>query len=139
MRTATSSTARVTRPIAGATHAGGTLAPNWGLHSDYAFIITPEPFVRRVQLLPIDGEAPAEAIWDFKLFPNPTRDEVYLQVMGDSPKVITIRDLSGRHIADWSNVTVASVRLSLGQCASGMYSIRVSDGVNSRTKRLIIH
>ena len=109
------------------------------LHSDYAFVITPDLFVRSMQAAVDDDTKPDEEGWDFMLYPNPARDELFLRFQDDVPKEIVIHDLSGRRVQKRNGVSTAIVHLPVGQLAKGVYSVWASDGTNARTKRLIIH
>ena len=118
---------------------GGTLSNYLDtLHSDYAFIITVDPFVKSMELPP-DTPIAAVADWDYTMYPNPARNELFFYFQDDVPKDIAIRDLSGRLILALGNVTEARMRLHLGHLANGSYSVRVSGGSNSKVKKLIIH
>ncbi|MBZ0206782.1 MAG: T9SS type A sorting domain-containing protein, partial [Flavobacteriales bacterium] len=107
------------------------------LRADYAFIITPEPFVKS---LPQMAEKPLIAPdWDFTMYPNPARDELFIRLPDDTPTDIILHDLAGRQIHARSSVSGPLLRLPIGQLASGVYCIRVSEGDNSKVKKLIIH
>jgi hypothetical protein len=107
------------------------------LRSDYAFLIAPWPIVKS---LTTTQESVSEVSgWDFHLYPNPARDELFLRLPDDTPKDITLHDLAGRQIHTRSSVSGPLQRLPVGQLAKGAYYIRVSDGVNSKVKKLIIH
>ena len=108
------------------------------LRSDYAFVITTAPFTKS-RLHDLSAELPIENVWDFAMYPNPTRDEVYLKVPGDEPKVIILQDLSGRQLHTWGSTTEPIIRISTGNLAKGVYIIRVSMGTHWKTKKLIVH
>lgn len=108
------------------------------LHVDYAFIITPEPLVKSL-LLPPQPEVSVDSGWDFALYPNPTRGELYLRLTDDKPKDVMIHDLSGRQIRTWSSVTGPIQHLPMERLANGAYWVRVSDGHNSKVRKVIIH
>ncbi|MEO8587814.1 MAG: T9SS type A sorting domain-containing protein [Flavobacteriales bacterium] len=107
------------------------------LHSDYAFIISPFPEVKSLTLPTVEQVRPSD--WDFTLFPNPTRDELFVRLPDDKPKSIVIYDLAGRQINVWSSVIGPVQHLPITEIAKGAYWVRVSDGSNSKTKQLIIH
>lgn len=109
------------------------------LHSDYAFVITPAPFVKSLQLPPTTEAPSTEASWDFELFPNPTRDMLYLRFRDEAPKDISVLDVSGRPVASQTNITATAHYLPLQQLAKGAYWVRVTDGRNMKSKKLIIH
>ena len=77
--------------------------------------------------------------WDFTLYPNPAKDELFLRLPDDAPKEIVLHDLAGRQIHAWSSVVGPVLRLPLGHLATGVYAVRVFNGATSRTKKLIIH
>ena len=109
------------------------------LRTDYAFIISPEPFFKSRQVTPEPESTSAKSDWDFALFPNPTRDELFLKLPDDAPKDIVLYDISGRQIQIWGSITGPAFQVDIGQFAKGMYSLRVFSGSSSRTKKLILH
>jgi hypothetical protein len=107
------------------------------LRADYAFIITPGPFEKSLVL---DEDEPLIGKdWDYKLYPNPTRDVFYLHLPDDAPKDITILDLSGRQVQVLSKATGPTLSFPVAHLAKGVYHVRVTDGLNTKTKKLIIH
>ncbi|MCW5899284.1 MAG: T9SS type A sorting domain-containing protein [Flavobacteriales bacterium] len=118
---------------------GGTLNNYMDtLHADYAFIITPAPFVKSLQLPPA-AQAVPEAGWDYTLYPNPARDALFLRFPDDAPKDIAVLDMAGRRVTSQANITGTNHFLPLGQLAKGAYWVRVTDGVHIKVKKLIIH
>jgi len=108
------------------------------LHADYAFIIaTSQVKSLTTRTSPISATATKD--WDFTLYPNPARDELFLRFQDDLPKHVMLHDLSGRTIRAWSSVSGPIKHLPLGALAKGAYWVRVSDGLNNKTKKLIIH
>ena len=108
------------------------------LHSDYAFIITVDPFVKSGRR---GSDTSAETVsdeWDFSLFPNPARSEVFLKLPHGLPKEIVLLDAMGRQIRSWSGVSTKVLSVNLSELSSGAYAIRVSDGQHARTKKLMI-
>lgn len=108
------------------------------LHADYAFIVTLDEFVKSR----IADEPPDSAdnlAWDFSLYPNPTRQEVFMRFRDDSSKEIALFDIAGRCVLVNSAITSTSHRITVCDLAKGPYFIRVSDGITSCTKKLIIH
>ncbi len=108
------------------------------LRSDYAFVITPEPFFKQMELdaSPVD---PIPPDLDFDLFPNPSRTEVFVRMTVDAPKDIVLFDPSGRHIETIGSVTSTQCRLPVGLLAKGVYYVRVSAGLSTKVKKLVIH
>lgn len=109
------------------------------LRSDYAFIIAPEFFLRSTPYSPVAEEPPVPSGWDFDMYPNPTRDALFLRMHDDIPKDVVILDVIGRRVITRANVSSTIFQLPVGQLAQGAYWVRVEDGANARTKKLIIH
>ncbi len=107
------------------------------LHSDYAFIITIAPFVKSMQFLP-DSTRTNEG-WDFALYPNPTQESVFLRFEDDSPKTVTLLDVTGRALIRHHGVTAIVHHLALDYLAKGAYCVHVGVGANSKVKKLIIN
>lgn len=116
---------------------GGTI-PTYldTLHSDYAFIITIAPFVKSMEFLPDSGWT--NEGWDFALYPNPAQGSVYLRFEDDAPKNVRIVDLAGRVLVQRHGVTAVLNHVSVEHLAKGIYWVQVSDGSNSRTKKLVV-
>jgi hypothetical protein len=108
------------------------------LHSDYAFIIATD-LIKRLDSPTDADEAGVEAIWDFSLFPNPTRNRFTIGFMDSTPKSIELLDISGRTVRSWSRVTSARPEFSIDGLAHGAYWVRATDGTNQKTKKLLIH
>jgi len=109
------------------------------LRSDYAFIITPEFFARSTPYSPVAEESPVPSGWDFDMYPNPTRDALFLRMHDDIPKEIVILDVTGRRVVTRANVASTIYQIPVGQLAQGAYWVRVRDGADAKTKKLIIH
>ncbi|MBP6698317.1 MAG: T9SS type A sorting domain-containing protein [Flavobacteriales bacterium] len=107
------------------------------LHSDYAFIITIAPFVKSMAY--ISDTARTNGEWDFTLYPNPAQGSVFLRFEDDSPKTVTLLDVTGRALIHHYGVTAIVHHLALGYLAKGAYWVRVGFGVNSKVKKLIIN
>lgn len=107
------------------------------LHSDYAFIVSPAGYVKSLRAALDTVEVGSD--WDFAIYPNPARDEVFLRLQGDEPKDISIHDLAGRQVTFWGSVTSPAPQLPVGHLAKGAYWIRVSNGVCTKTKKLLVH
>ena len=106
------------------------------LHTDFAFIITPEPFVKSMETI---SETAAEPnLWDFSIYPNPAQDAVSLGFTDASPKEVMLFDLAGRAILTQENVTALVTWVSLDRLARGIYWVRVQNGIHVKTKKLII-
>ncbi|MBK6343489.1 MAG: T9SS type A sorting domain-containing protein [Flavobacteriales bacterium] len=109
------------------------------LRSDFAFIITPEPFVKSLRRPIEHEEAPMVDEWDFSLFPNPTRSVLFLRLPAGTTKEITLHDVAGKVVMRQTNVGSSFHQLAIGQLAMGAYWVRVNDGTNSKIKKLIIY
>jgi hypothetical protein len=107
------------------------------LHSDYAFVITPHPFVKSLDYT-LD-ESFSETTWDFALFPNPSASFLSLTFDDDVSKDVFILDASGRNVIGYSNVRSEQVQISTEHLARGAYWVRVIAGTKTKTKKLIIH
>lgn len=107
------------------------------LHSDYAFVITPQPFVKNLHQP--DSVAERAVGWDFALYPNPTRDMLALRFTNDTTKDVTLIDVSGRRVAWYPNVTSMLFEIPTGDFAKGVYWLQVVFDGNSKAKKLIIH
>lgn len=108
------------------------------LFSDYAFIIA----TSLIKSLPTTGkpDAPVAAKgWDFNMYPNPTRDILYLSLPDDAPRNIFLIDMTGRQVQAWNGIVGPKKRLSIGQLAKGTYFVRISDANFAKTKKLMIH
>lgn len=109
------------------------------LRSDYAFIITPEPFVKGLRLPQVVEGEPTDLRWDFTIYPNPAHDVFRLNFHNDAPKEVSILDVSGRLVASYSGVTGTTIQLPQTRLPQGAYWVRVSDGRHRRTKKLIMY
>lgn len=108
------------------------------LHSDYAFVITPVPFVKSLHL-PAVQDVPARTDWDFSVYPNPARESFVLQFSDESIKDVTLLDVSGRRVAQYPNVVGPSLQVRTDHFAMGVYWVHVATEMNSKIKKLIIH
>ncbi|MBK8499520.1 MAG: T9SS type A sorting domain-containing protein [Flavobacteriales bacterium] len=108
------------------------------LRGDYAFIITPEPFVKSLPFQAVADDVVAEGSWDFGIYPNPARNGFTLRFQDETPKEVMILDLSGRIITRKAGVTTANLQFPELRLAQGAYWVRVADGLHQRTKKLIM-
>ncbi|MBK9149332.1 MAG: T9SS type A sorting domain-containing protein [Flavobacteriales bacterium] len=108
------------------------------IHADYAFIITLDDFVKSRTVDDLIVLRP-EPDWDFTVFPNPSRQDVFLRFHREEPKDIILLDMAGRRIATHTSITSSMLRLTISELAKGPYFIRVTCGDQSKTKKLIIH
>lgn len=107
------------------------------LHADYAFVITPGPFVKSLTLDAVE-DAP-DAGWDFMLYPNPTRDLFAIVFDDESSKEMVVLDLAGRRLLQLTNITATRLQLSASRFAMGSYWVQVTSNGRMKTKKLIIH
>ena len=135
----TSTTGTLTLDL-GTAPLGGTLNNYLDtLHADYAFIVAPQFVVKSAD--GTDGyDTTASAMdWDFSMYPNPAAEVLNLLLPGDEgPRDITIFDMNGRRLYSLTNVTTRSVVIPTGSLARGAYGVRVTDGVYSKIKTLIL-
>jgi len=107
------------------------------LHSDYAFIVSTD-LVKR-----LDPQADVSVIpaleWDFSLYPNPARDGFNLRFASDATRSIELLDLSGRTVRSWAAITGIEHSLPTAGLAQGAYWVRATEGVNRKTRKLLIH
>jgi hypothetical protein len=108
------------------------------LRTDYAFIVTPAPFPKSrpphpASLAEVEGE------WNFTLYPNPAGIEVVLGFSDDTPKTVELIDLTGRLIRRETNVTERLYHCSVDGLARGSYLVRVTNGNQYKSKKLIVH
>ena len=108
------------------------------LHSDYAFIISPGPFVKSDHG-PVEVDATiAQDAWDFVIYPNPTADMVHVESRNALIEEISILDLTGRVITTRTQLNTAKIQLDVSGLAKGAYWIRGSSGSDSRTYKFIL-
>jgi len=107
------------------------------LRSDYAYIITPGPFVKSLRRTEA-AERPMSIGWDFGLYPNPTRDGFYLNLPEGNPKDVVLFDLTGRQVLRRTSVVDRVYYVPAEHLAMGTYWVRVSDGTDQKVKKLII-
>ena len=70
---------------------------------------------------------------NFKLYPNPFKDELFLSSDNQTIKEINIYDLSGKLVKSISNINARSYRLDAGYLVSGNYlvAIKTENGVET--------
>ncbi|MBL7940673.1 MAG: T9SS type A sorting domain-containing protein [Flavobacteriales bacterium] len=108
------------------------------LSTDYAFIISPEPFFKSRQNTPELESALAKPDWSFALFPNPASEQLYILLPDDRPVDVELLDLSGRRASVWSGLTGTSLVFPVDALAKGAYWVRVTDGAQNRVRKLIL-
>jgi len=107
------------------------------LHADYAFVISPVPIVKSL-IHTNEDPLPNKTVWDFALFPNPARDGAWLRFEDDTPKDIAVFDAMGRSMARAESITEMTFHLNLSEAAKGLYWVRVSEGIHTKTRRILI-
>lgn len=107
------------------------------LHADYAFIITAEPFVKNRR--PSITAEPLTDDWDFHIYPNPAHSAVQIELPDGNPVVITLYDAVGRKLMNTIGIQASIYTLNLAPLARGAYWIQITDGLDTKTKKLIIH
>lgn len=134
----TSATGTLTLDLTG--YLGGTANDYLDtLRSDYAFIITPTFFEKRLPPRPFLDQPLAESEWDFTLYPNPGHDVIYLRFSDDLPKSISLLDIAGRQVMTRSGINAPTFNLYTAHLAMGPYWVLVSDGERRKVKKLIIN
>ena len=79
---------------------------------------------------------------DSELYPNPARDEFFIRLEGDFPDVMKIEicTTDGRIVKSISNGSgFNTLRVERGNLPDGMYMIRISDGRDILTHKLILN
>ena len=109
------------------------------LRSDYAFIITPGFFQKRMAPRPLEEYSTIDHGWDFHLYPNPAQDILFLRMPDETPKEIMILDISGRRMMSHANVTSTTCQLPVAQLAKRAYWVSVRASTNVKVKKIIIH
>lgn len=110
------------------------------LHSDYAFIIAPQPVVRGAWEPPNDIVSAVGRELDFVLYPNPAYDGVSVLFSSDGVnRDVTLYDMTGKRIYARSNVSERVVPIAIGALAKGAYCVRVHEGDRTKMKTLIIN
>ncbi len=109
------------------------------LRSDFAFVITQEPFFKSLPHNQIAEATRMPGEWDFHLYPNPAHDELFIRLSEDTPVDIALYDALGRRTTMLNSVTGPMQRLPIGGLSHGAYSVVVSNRTHRKTKKLIIH
>jgi hypothetical protein len=108
------------------------------LHTDYAFIITPEPFVKSGDAHVEPDAAVFKETWDVTIYPNPASHAVHVESFDVLLEEISILDLTGRVITTRNHLNASRMQLDVSGLAKGAYWIKVSSGIVSTTKKLIL-
>jgi hypothetical protein len=109
------------------------------LRSDFAFIITQEPFFKSRPILSSASDPGAYSNWDFIAYPNPTRDVLFITLPEDITVDIDLLEPSGRCVIDLNKLSGSIHRIPIVGLAKGVYFIVVSQGEQRKAKKLIIH
>jgi uncharacterized protein (TIGR02145 family) len=72
----------------------------------------------------------SNSIFNFSIYPNPTKE--YINIDCSSLESITIYNILGKEL-----IKVTSNRINVSSLSKGVYFIKVSDGINSSTKKFI--
>ena len=83
-------------------------------------------FVRDAQTASVDDNS----IYNFKIFPNPTKE--YINIDCSSLESVSIYNILGKKL-----IKETSNRINVSSLSKGVYFIKVSDGINSSTKKFI--
>lgn len=85
------------------------------------------------------GEVPLPVLgWDFDMFPNPARGTVFLRTTDVLIKKVMLLDVAGRTVFVEDNVSSPAYNIPIDNLALGAYWVRVTDGSNTKVKRLIV-
>jgi hypothetical protein len=107
------------------------------LRSDYAFVITPQPFFKMLNQPDVHVEPTVD--WDFSLYPNPTRDLLTLGFSDEAAKEVILLDVSGRRVWLDQNITTVTTQVPTSQFAKGVYWVYVATADGRKVKKVIIH
>lgn len=110
------------------------------LHADYAFIVALQHVPKNMQV-PAEEEGPdTPAVGlDFRMFPNPAGNSVTLVfASGDKVLEVALYDLTGKCVLRRPWTSTSLMELPTGNLARGAYAVRVSDGMSTTMKTLIV-
>jgi hypothetical protein len=74
---------------------------------------------------------------DFQLYPNPNNGSFTFVMDTNTPKTITIMDMTGRIVYE-KQVSESQTTISLNKQAPGVYMVKVADEEHVRVKRMVI-
>jgi hypothetical protein len=75
---------------------------------------------------------------EFKLYPNPARNQVHLEFQEPITAEVQLLDTKGRVVRSWSLQHQRQHTLSLGELPEGLYGLRILGQEASRAQRLLI-
>ena len=71
----------------------------------------------------------------FSMFPNPTTDSVNIKTASNVATQVSVFDILGKQVI---NTTLNTERLDVSALKSGVYTVRLSQGNTTSTKKLVI-
>lgn len=74
---------------------------------------------------------------NFKLYPNPFKDELFLSSENQTIKEVNIYDLSGKLVKNIPNINTRSYRLDAGYLVSGNYLVTIKTENGLETYKVI--
>jgi len=109
------------------------------LHSDYAFVLSPQPVLRRADV-PNEQAVQPSTTWDFTMFPNPATDVLHVQMQANVvANELVLFDLNGKRVLQRSGPIAPSMDIPTGHLSKGSYAVMVTAGVNTKIRILIIN
>ncbi len=76
---------------------------------------------------------------DFKLYPNPASLEAFIHLdQFENAVDLQCVDMMGQSVLQLNNVQTNRIRLDLSQLPSGMYLVKITDGNQKFTKKLMV-
>lgn len=103
-----------------------------------AFDYTVGKFVFSKEMSSPAGIVKAEKVDQYRVFPNPAKDYVMLEVMsGINPDAVTVVDLTGRVVYKSTSVSELT-RINLGSIPGGMYLVNLQAGNEVYVQKLLI-
>lgn len=75
-----------------------------------------------------------------QLFPNPVKDKVHLELIGEQPRLISLSlvDLQGKILHDYGRREGASIDLDLPTLTSGVYLLQGVTEIGTWTKKVVV-
>jgi hypothetical protein len=95
-----------------------------------AFLVKLTNWANEIQVIPSQGQ--------FSIYPNPAREAVNIETVGNSPSKIAVNDVMGRLL--YNSTLANSIRIPVNDWQSGVYYVQV---INERgykeVQKLIVH
>ena len=105
-----------------------TTSREWGTIAEPS--LTPTPVVA----VPAAG--------NFRVFPNPARDVIYIQGItsqNNPPESVSLFAFDGRKVIDWYPDNTSQIALSLRGIAAGVYFVRIATPETIYMEKIVVH